>query len=115
MIRRPPRSTRTDTLFPLHDALPIYSIKNVTTSAYKGCEQIVLAENSCPNCQGAIQQVHYSGDYIYDPNGIRLPRDYPVCIGKSVPSSQVVDMEVAPMKEGCGWSDRKSTRLNSSH
>src|SRR3546814_3947316 len=23
MIRRPPRSTRTDTLFPLHDALPI--------------------------------------------------------------------------------------------
>src|SRR3546814_16295316 len=25
MIRRPPRSTRTDTLFPLHDALPISS------------------------------------------------------------------------------------------
>src|SRR3546814_11473104 len=25
MIRRPPRSTRTDTLFPLHDALPIYT------------------------------------------------------------------------------------------
>src|SRR3546814_4078343 len=24
MTRRPPRSTRTDTLFPLHDALPIY-------------------------------------------------------------------------------------------
>src|SRR3546814_12627767 len=24
MIRRPPRSTRTDTLFPLHDALPIW-------------------------------------------------------------------------------------------
>src|SRR3546814_9124187 len=24
MIRRPPRSTRTDTLFPLHDALPIF-------------------------------------------------------------------------------------------
>src|SRR3546814_17446601 len=24
MIRRPPRSTRTDTLFSLHDALPIY-------------------------------------------------------------------------------------------
>lgn len=81
-----------------------HSVKNVSTSAYKGCEQIVLAENSCPVCQGAIQQVHYSGDYIYDPNGIRLPRDYPVCIGKSVPTSQVVDMEVAPMKEGCGWS-----------
>src|SRR3546814_12041708 len=24
MLRRPPRSTRTDTLFPYHDALPIY-------------------------------------------------------------------------------------------
>lgn len=81
-----------------------HSIKNVTTSAFKGCEKLVLSENSCPKCSGAIQQVHYSGDYIYDPKGIRLPRDYPVCIGKSVPTSHMVDIDVAPMKEGCGWS-----------
>src|SRR3546814_5395030 len=28
MIRRPPRSTRTDTLLSLHDALPIFSFKD---------------------------------------------------------------------------------------
>src|SRR3546814_2524987 len=33
MIRRPPRSTRTDTLFPLHDALPISATSSSATAS----------------------------------------------------------------------------------
>src|SRR3546814_10856795 len=34
MIRRPPRSTRTDTLFSLHDALPISGMNQVDFMSY---------------------------------------------------------------------------------
>lgn len=33
-----------------------HTIKETTTNAYKGCAQLVLAENSCPKCRGAIQK-----------------------------------------------------------
>src|SRR3546814_9566014 len=42
MRRRPPRSTRTDTLFPLHDALPILS-KTDSANAIMVCSTACVA------------------------------------------------------------------------
>lgn len=86
-----------------------HNVKNVSTSAFKGCEKIVLAENSCPECGGAIQHVHDSSEresnYI---NDVYVPRDFYVCIGDATPSSRTVDM--ATLRHvGCGWSQNIDT------
>lgn len=82
-----------------------HSVKDVTTSAFKGCDQIVKAENSCPNCGGAIQHVHDSSDRVgyYDDNIGWLPRDYYTCVGDGKPSSKTIDVETLKHR-GCGWS-----------
>lgn len=83
-----------------------HSIKNVRTAAFKGCAEIVLAENSCPNCRGAIQHVHNSdiskfGKYD---NGRYIPQDYFVCVGNN--EATVATMAADKVKAiGCGWND----------
>src|SRR5690606_37431529 len=32
-----------------------HTIKNVSTSAYKGCKEVVLASNSCPECGSEVR------------------------------------------------------------
>src|SRR3546814_7103628 len=58
MVRRPPRSTRTDTLFPYHDALPISGAGAGITTAYLFDEEInqlvLLAVGTTVNNSGTI-------------------------------------------------------------
>lgn len=84
-----------------------HTVKNTRTNAFKGCEKIVLAENACPECSGAIQHVHYSGDVSYAAVGGRyLPRDYFVCNGDQHVVEKTLDAEVFTATGGCGWSGR---------
>src|SRR3546814_9279802 len=48
MIRRPPRSTRTDTLFPLHDALPISTDVSGAIDYYEKTLGFRLSDRSGP-------------------------------------------------------------------
>lgn len=87
-----------------------HTIKETTTNAYKGCARIVLAENSCPKCRGAIQKVHKSRDTLQrlaDARIYSVTRDYWVCIGKGTPSSETLDDTMADtlMRVGCGWNE----------
>lgn len=87
-----------------------HTIKETTTNAYKGCAQLVLAENSCPKCRGAIQKVHKSEDTIsklHEMNIYNSSRDYWACIGQSASSPTAVDDELAAsiMSTGCGWNE----------
>src|SRR3546814_2832145 len=62
MIRRPPRSTRTDTLFPYPDALPIFMLEET------GLPHQLLAMNM-------LEGDHLTPEYRrINPNG-RLPSD----------------------------------------
>src|SRR3546814_12921592 len=101
MIRRPPRSTRTDTLFPyttLFRSRLLYSI---------------LATESAPAsfytqaADGRLHSAHYDG----------LPSDFVAAaitgIGDSMRPSAVQTFHVRNPHDDDG--DRKSTRLNSSH
>ncbi len=87
-----------------------HTIKETTTNAYKGCAQLVLAENSCPKCRGAIQKIHKSKDTITRLEEINIynsSRDYWACIGKATPSPTVMDDAIASaiMSSGCGWNE----------
>lgn len=87
-----------------------HTIKETTTNAYKGCAQLVLAENSCPKCRGAIQKIHKSEDTIIKLSDAKIfhnSRDYWACIGKATPSPTVMDDSIASaiMSSGCGWNE----------
>src|SRR3546814_2833879 len=57
MIRRPPRSTRTDTLFPLHDALPIsLRLQQQIESSYRPVTTSLDAIGDAPVASEAMQQ-----------------------------------------------------------
>ena len=88
-----------------------HTIKETTTSAYKGCAAVVLAENSCPECRGYIQHVHMMDDVQMQlqENKIYRPlRDYFVCSGTTVPLPKAItsgEAIKATQSVGCGWSD----------
>ena len=83
-----------------------HSVKNVSTSAFNGVNQIIKADNACPGCGGYVQHVHDSGDLVHDGNYRFMPRDFFVCIGKHFPSSETVDFLTVPVDNACGWSQR---------
>jgi SNF2 family DNA or RNA helicase len=85
-----------------------HSIKNVRTSAFKGCAAVVLAENSCPECRGRLQSVHNDATDIDIWNGEK--RDYFACVGESKTSSKRLPVQ-ALQPGGCGWSDLRDIRL----
>jgi SNF2 family DNA or RNA helicase len=89
-----------------------HTIKNARTAAFKGCEQIVLAENSCPECRGRIQPVHDDSEFVQSASRYTLPkRDYMKCIGENKTSSQRLDIEI--VKDfGCGWSEQTDIQNN---
>lgn len=83
-----------------------HSVKNVGTSAFKGVNQIVKADNQCPQCGGYVQHVKDTGDLIHD-NNVYMPRSFYVCIGKHMPSTETVDFLTVPVDNSCGWSQRQ--------
>src|SRR3546814_3088073 len=112
MIRRPPRSTRTDTLFPLHDALPISDVKEYVCGGSMYCingscsEIEEEASNEFKDAlvaMGAIDQVGKE----FDPDTMGLFKG----------TRETCHKPVFGLVNCCAGkvSDRKSTRLNSSH
>src|SRR3546814_17810369 len=97
MIRRPPRSTRTDTLFPY----------TTLFRSVLGCPILVLPEAHSPLCERRLylscchRGCHGSSLCVRDPQ-LRFAR---LPITSEVPVIQLVGTK----------RDRKSTRLNSSH
>src|SRR3546814_9911710 len=112
MIRRPPRSTRTDTLFPYttlfrshnhrHPALAHQepeSIKRIAPRfAAGGQDRVDIVDGDEPRSL-LLEQVHH----LEIGNPVDAARDRPALL----PQQGQVDLE--------GGRDRKSTRLNSSH
>src|SRR3546814_14691815 len=99
MIRRPPRSTRTDTLFPYTtlfrspDRLLNRKYRPVFGADAGGSDDLALLEEEQDQL---IRQIAEQ---------VRIHAAVPVAFGER---NQVVDVQV-------GQPDRKSTRLNSSH
>lgn len=77
-----------------------HSIKNVRTSAFKGCEKIVLAVNSCPVCSGRIQLVHDDSEK----SDWNQKRDFNICVGEQKVSTNRLDLDQV-FGKGCGWSE----------
>src|SRR3546814_14041774 len=92
MILPPSRSTRTDTLFPLHDALPISHPETPVA--------IVIYHNpECGTSRNALAMIRNAG---IEPHVIEYLKTPP---SRALLASLIVRASV----------DRKSTRLNSSH
>src|SRR3546814_3195831 len=111
MIRRPPRSTRTDTLFPyttlFRSLLP------------RGGTQILLSSTDPLAVLEAIQQHRVSVVYL-PPTLIYMVLAHPRLKDFDLSSLRYLLYGAAPMsvdklREACDVLDRKSTRLNSSH
>src|SRR3546814_6505241 len=107
MIRRPPRSTRTDTLFPLHDALPISA---------RGEDQWEVFGNSPLD-----RRLLYAEADVWQPElpGVgqrRVPLDQvnPRRIDRLAVDRDLV-RQIPRLRTRFAVADRKSTRLNSSH
>lgn len=64
-----------------------HSIKETTTAAYKGCRQIILAENSCPECRGPVEDKVLP----YEPEDYRLNRHFKSCKSATCSWSQNLD------------------------
>jgi len=52
-----------------------HMIKTTSTAAYKGCRQIIMAENSCPECGSPIEEQHLP----FTPEDYRMRRDFTSC------------------------------------
>src|SRR3546814_1380318 len=98
MIRRPPRSTRTDTLFPYTTLFRNGRTANVGRHENVGQGEISRVEARLP-----IKYVQSRGG------------DPPIC--QCLDQRVVIDEITTPdVYQDQGWAgDRKSTRLNSSH
>src|SRR3546814_7698064 len=107
MIRRPPRSTRTDTLFPYNDALPIY----------EAGKDFLVGEISRPAIglsDEGIDRVVVLADQGDEPAIVNVA----LGLGERAAFLQGFEHVVEPGKGQVLMAfkqDRKSTRLNSSH
>lgn len=79
-----------------------HSIKNIRSAAFKGCRDIVMAENSCPNCRGRIQPVH-------DATAER--QDFMVCVGENNVIPSRMEIEKVDLTKSCLWS-QNADRIN---
>src|SRR3546814_16384078 len=112
MIRRPPRSTRTDTLLSLHDALPISLL-------LKGAIEVGIAgqthaSESGPSVNLFVSrhewQLHHRFSSLSSLQYLTLHLD-------AEAADELLGDADALLPEGMAHhrADRKSTRLNSSH
>src|SRR3546814_14677699 len=101
MIRRPPRSTRTDTLFP-------YTTLFRSAETFQRDPQAVLARLAKPDAGGTCCSAG-RGEGTGSQPAVQVAGKYicPMCPG--------VENEGPAACPKCGMPDRKSTRLNSSH
>src|SRR3546814_7359254 len=108
MRRRPPRATRTDTLFPLHDALPIYVIFAPTAASYQ--DSLFLPGHDM-----------VPGVFLHVVGAETLKRGTPVDIGWAPAFALAIATLLLTLTTRLQrWFtaiaiDRKSKRLNSSH
>lgn len=80
-----------------------HTIKNIRTAAYKGCEKIVLADNSCPECRGRIQAVR---DEDAPMTVSQFDREFLVCVGEYKTTSVRLPLSVVNMEKSCGWTQK---------
>src|SRR3546814_10217633 len=116
MIRRPPRSTRTDTLFPYTTLFrSAAAAPRVALHTSMGEIVIELAPDKAPktvaNFLGYVREGFYNGTIVH-----RVIDNLLIQGG-----AYTVDLQTKPthapivLESNNGLSDRKSTRLNSSH
>src|SRR3546814_6733004 len=107
MIRRPPRSTRTDTLFPYTDALPVFDDVAVIGVPDEEMGEAVRAVVQPPAGTDPASLVA-SGPELVEYCRERLSHF-------KCPRSVVFVAELPRLPSGKLAKDRKSTRLNSSN
>src|SRR3546814_16156166 len=123
MIRRPPRSTRTDTLFPyptlfLSAHRTVFLLNWIGSSPLR--QEVTAETNKIESYNGFAKFFSFGGDVIAenDPDEQQKRLRYNDLIASAVILQNTVDMMRALQKladDGVAVSDRKSTRLNSSH
>src|SRR3546814_6515314 len=117
MIRRPPRSTRTDTLFPLHDALPI-TLANLRRGVAQSGSLGYWMGKPYAGRGYMSEAVQLVLQFAFDSLG--LNRVEAACLPHNA-ASRTLLVRGGFTEEGlarqylCINGDRKSTRLNSSH
>src|SRR3546814_1606004 len=127
MIRRPPRSTRTDTLFPYTTLFRSQTISSDATGTL-----VVTGYNYDPATgEGSVAYVYTLTDNTLDADGTTVSFDLTITDADGDAASDTLDIRIvddAPTARADGDSvtedgaatadgnvDRKSTRLNSSH
>src|SRR3546814_12326613 len=99
MKRRPPRSTRTDTLFPY---------TTLFRSLADDISQLDIPRMKDGNLDGGFFA-------IYTDQGPLTPKGYADALAFARGRSDLIDKTIAANSEAISPADRKSTRLNSSH
>lgn len=90
-----------------------HTIKTTSTSSFVGCRDIVLAENSCPECRGRIQRVHNPNIGAYkDIHPGYIPHEYYACNGEERVSNNDVHIDKFDATNGCGWSHLRDILQN---
>src|SRR3546814_17967519 len=101
MIRRPPRSTRTDTLFPYTTLFRSDVSKEAIASYNRNVAPVGIARSVTDEMEIPFADILIAG---------------PPCQGFSTLGRQdPLDARNSLALEVSRWADRKSTRLNSSH
>src|SRR3546814_2334976 len=114
MIRRPPRSTRTDTLFPYTTLFrSIIRLEECADVGFRGAIQIVVPWPRSHAAQGR-QMLHgkYFAREEQQPQGREVERVEVTELGQQAENRRC---RVPHRNALLGDQDRKSTRLNSSH
>src|SRR3546814_2914791 len=114
MIRRPPRSTRTDTLFPY---TTLFRSSEIVAAALQDSGRAVLVGSSSFG-KGTVQTVlpmPNSGEFILTWARFHAPSGYALHRRGVLPDICTTGEVVTPADVVALMQDRKSTRLNSSH
>src|SRR3546814_10538444 len=120
MIRRPPRSTRTDTLFPYttlfrsrraRTAAPLYGRRPPADGKLM---RILLTNDDGVNATG-LKVLETIARTLSDDIWIVAPAEEKSGAGHSLTLTQPVRLRRLGERRFCVTGDRKSTRLNSSH
>src|SRR3546814_1792915 len=107
MIRRPPRSTRTDTLFPYTTLFRSQTISSDATGTL-----VVTGYNYDPATgEGSVAYVYTLTDNTLDADGTTVSFDLTITDADGDAASDTLDIAIVDDAP----TDRKSTRLNSSH
>src|SRR3546814_16882576 len=99
MIRQPPRSTSTDTLFPSTTLFRSGVIQSVTDSLISAADSVLAFSEDTEAMKGALDGISTAAEYLAVAVGARL----------------VTAMLAYTTAQGQAAVDRKSTRLNSSN